>query len=144
MAISEVGSIAKAVSVDTANHKEYQSESVNSQASNRFIDNAVVYQTVNGNGQDDNNEVAIEPYGIKLGEQASKGQIEDAIKNANNQIKITNTRCEFEYHEKSKRVSIKVIDKDTEKVVKEIPPEESIEMVEKLWELAGLFLDEKR
>ena len=57
---------------------------------------------------------------------------------------MTNTRCEFQYHEKTNRVSIKVIDKSTDEVVREIPPEKTLEMVEKMWELAGLFVDERR
>ena len=56
---------------------------------------------------------------------------------------MTNTRCEFEYHETTKRVSIKVIDKDTDEIVREIPPEETLKMIEKMWELAGLIVDEK-
>ena len=51
---------------------------------------------------------------------------------------------EFSYHEETKRVSIKVIDQDTKEVVKEIPPEETLEMIAKMWELAGILVDEKR
>jgi flagellar protein FlaG len=59
-------------------------------------------------------------------------------------MKFHRTRCEFSYHEETKRVSIKVFDKDTEEVIREIPPEEALEMVEKMWELAGLLIDERR
>ena len=40
--------------------------------------------------------------------------------------------------------TIKIIDKDTKKVLKEIPPEKTLDMIAKVWELAGLMVDEKR
>lgn len=77
-------------------------------------------------------------------EQLDK-KLKDALSIANNKIKQSQprTRCEFTYHEDMNRVSIKLIDKETDKVVKEIPPEKTIKMIEKLWEIAGLLVDEK-
>lgn len=76
--------------------------------------------------------------------QATDQQIKNAISQANNQLKIHRTRCEFSYHEDTKRVSIKVVDRETEEVIREIPPEETLDMIEKMWELAGIIVDEKR
>lgn len=76
--------------------------------------------------------------------ETSENHLKSALSVANQKIRLTNTRCEFEYHDKTKRVSIKVIDKATDEVVREIPPEEALEMVEKIWELAGLIVDERR
>lgn len=81
-------------------------------------------------------------------ENTSKDNQENHLKSimsvANQKMKVANTRCEFEYHEKTKRVSIKVIDRATDEIVREIPPEDAIQMVEKMWELAGLIVDERR
>lgn len=71
-------------------------------------------------------------------------QIKDAVSKANNKLKIHRTSCEFSYHEETNRVSIKVIDNDTHETIREIPPEETLEMVQKMWELAGLLVDERR
>ena len=76
--------------------------------------------------------------------EADEGKILKAIESANRRMKIQNTKCEFSYHETTKRVSIKVIDENTEEVIKEIPPEKTLEMIEKMWELAGIILDERR
>ena len=76
--------------------------------------------------------------------ETSENHLKSVLSVANQKIRMTNTRCEFEYHDKTKRVSIKVIDKATDEVVREIPPEEALEMVEKIWELAGLIVDERR
>lgn len=76
--------------------------------------------------------------------QATEKQIQAAIEHVKRASQMSRTRCEFSYHEVTKRVSIKVLDEDTNEVIKEIPPEKSLEMVEKMWELAGILVDERR
>ena len=75
-------------------------------------------------------------------------RVKDAVNQANNKLKLKqkhmSTKCEFSYHEPTGRISIKVMDKETDEVIREIPPEETLEMVEKMWELAGLIVDEHR
>lgn len=71
-------------------------------------------------------------------------RMKDAIDRVNDKIALTRTKCEFSYHEETKRVSIKVIDEETDKVIREIPPEETLDMLTKMWEIAGLLVDEKR
>ena len=41
------------------------------------------------------------------------------------------------------RVTIKIVDKDTKKVLKEYPPEKTLDMIAKVWEMAGLLVDQK-
>ena len=77
-------------------------------------------------------------------EQNESRRLKSAVDHANTTMKQTKTKCEFSYHEETKRVSIKVIDEDTKEVIKEIPPEETLEMIAKMWELAGILVDEKR
>lgn len=76
--------------------------------------------------------------------QATEKQIQAAIEHVKRASQMSRTRCEFSYHEATKRVSIKVLDEETNEVIKEIPPEKSLEMVEKMWELAGILVDERR
>ena len=67
----------------------------------------------------------------------------DAMMSEANQ-KLSKTRCEYSYDEPTRRVSIKVYDKDTDKLIREVPPEKSLEALQKIWELAGIIVDEKR
>ncbi|MBC2398423.1 flagellar protein FlaG [Clostridium tetanomorphum] len=53
------------------------------------------------------------------------------------------TYVEYEVYGKLKSITIKIMDSNTKKVVKEIPPKKIIDMVDKLCELAGMFMDEK-
>ena len=55
-----------------------------------------------------------------------------------------NTIAEFGYNEPTNRITIKIKDKDTAEVIKEIPSEKALEMLAKAWELAGILVDEKR
>jgi len=50
----------------------------------------------------------------------------------------------FGIHDGTNRVTIKLIDKDTKEVIKELPPEKTLDMIAKVWEMAGILVDEKR
>lgn len=74
----------------------------------------------------------------------AKNTVKNAIETANDSLKTNRTSARFKYHEATKQVSIKIIDDVTNEVIKEIPPEKSIEMLEKMLELSGILVDEKR
>lgn len=80
----------------------------------------------------------------KAGSKGNQEEIKEAIEKINLDERFRRTGCEFTYHEISNRVSITLYDKETKEVVKEIPPEETIKMLDKLYELAGLVIDEKK
>ena len=80
----------------------------------------------------------------KKEEDTVSSKIKDAVDKVNQKIVPSKTRCEFAYHEDTNRISIKVIDQVTEETIKEIPAEETLDMLSKIWELAGLLVDEKR
>jgi flagellar protein FlaG len=67
-----------------------------------------------------------------------------AIEKANKAISISNRKFEYSIHEKTKEIMIKVIDSDTNEIIREIPPEKILDMVAKMWEMAGLVVDERR
>lgn len=73
--------------------------------------------------------------------EASNENIKKAVSDLNK--KMSNTTCQFGIHEATNRVTIKIIDKETKNVIKEYPAEETLEMIEKAWELAGIMFDKK-
>lgn len=88
---------------------------------------------------------AEEKAGESKGKQEpTEKQIRSALEQANHQAKMKQTACEFTYDENTKRISITVKDKQTDEVIREIPGEETLEMISKIWELAGILVDEKR
>ncbi|MBR1847768.1 MAG: flagellar protein FlaG [Lachnospiraceae bacterium] len=57
---------------------------------------------------------------------------------------IHNSTLKFGYHEQTHRITLKILDEETKKVIKEVPAEKTLDMIAKAWELAGLMVDEKR
>lgn len=75
----------------------------------------------------------------QLSDKTIKQRISDINRKLNN-----NTIAEFGYHDETNRVTIKIVDKDTKETIKEIPPEKTLDLIAKAWELAGILIDEKR
>lgn len=69
-------------------------------------------------------------------------QLQKAVEEINKKM-LHNSEAIFGVHEATNRVTIKIVDKDSKKVLKEIPPEETLDMIAKVWELAGIMIDEK-
>ncbi len=89
-------------------------------------------------------------YGDKTYSQKQTGDNQtnntEALKKAVETInkKMDNSVAQFGIHDATNRVTIKIVDKDTKKVIKEFPPEETLDMIAKVWELAGIMVDEKK
>ncbi len=84
----------------------------------------------NGNGENGASKI--------LGTETLKRMAEEINRNAKNSEAI------FGVHDGTNRITIKIIDKDTKEVIKEYPPEKTLDMIAKVWEMAGLMVDEKR
>ena len=72
----------------------------------------------------------------------SENTIKQAVSDINKKIN-PNTVAKYGFHDETNRVTIKIVDKNSDKVIKEFPAEETLDMIAKVWELAGVFLDEK-
>lgn len=67
----------------------------------------------------------------------------NTIEKANKRLEGIKSELEFSIHEKTKQIMVKVIDKETNEIVREIPSEKVLDMVAAMCEGAGLFVDEK-
>lgn len=75
-------------------------------------------------------------------QQPSNEQLKKAVEQLNKSM--PHSEAIFGFHEETNRVTIKIIDKDTKEVIRELPPEKTLDMIAKVWELAGILVDEKR
>ena len=75
-------------------------------------------------------------------QQPSNEQIKKAVEQMNKSM--FNSEAVFGIHEGTNRVTIKIVDKDTKEVLKELPPEKTLDMIAKVWEMAGILVDERR
>ena len=71
----------------------------------------------------------------------SAEQINKSVEQINK--RMSNSEVQFGIHDKTNRITIKIIDKETKEVIKELPPEKTLDMIAKAWELAGILVDEK-
>lgn len=74
--------------------------------------------------------------------QPQNEQIRKAVEELNK--KMNNSEAVYGIHEETNRITIKIVDKETKETIKEFPPEQTLDMIAKAWELAGILVDEKR
>ncbi|MBQ8518202.1 MAG: flagellar protein FlaG [Agathobacter sp.] len=74
--------------------------------------------------------------------EAKQAQIKRAVEEINR--RANNSEAVFGVHEGTNRVTIKIVDKQTKEVIKEFPPDKTLDMIARVWEMAGLMVDEKR
>ena len=139
MAIEPLGSI---MSVQAQSHvqskpavKAAKSESDNMDVSAqdviKRVDNTIsIVENTGEKGDSDNNK------------QPSNDQIKKAVEALNK--KMAHSEAVFGIHDATNRVTIKIVDKDTKEVIRELPPEKTLDMIAKVWELAGMLVDERR
>lgn len=110
---------------------------------------------INSNGQGmqvsnvDNNSVSIDitngEYHIPVGDKSkiSEKDIEKAVNDFNKLLENKATHVEYEVYGKSKDLTVRIVNNHTKEVIKEIPSKKFIDMIDKLCELAGVFVDQK-
>lgn len=68
-------------------------------------------------------------------------QLKKAVEEINNNSK--QTEAIFGIHDDTNRVTIKIVDKKSKEVLKEFPAEQTLDMIAKVWEMAGIMVDER-
>lgn len=76
-------------------------------------------------------------------QKLSDVSLDKALQEMNKSLILLNERLEFNIHEASNRIVVRVVDKETDEVVKEIPPEKFLDMAVKLRELVGVLVDQR-
>ena len=74
--------------------------------------------------------------------QPQNEQIRKAVEQLNK--KMNNSEAVYGIHEETNRITIKIVDKETKETIKEFPPEQTLDMIAKVWEMAGILVDERR
>ncbi len=114
-------------------------EGLNSSVKIKPITNQIKEQDVNKQqnfqkGDEGNNDNAV--YRIKI------DQLQKMLDEVNKTLQVSNFKLQYNYHEESNRIGIKVLDKETDEVIREVPPEQVLEMVAKIKEAVGLVIDQ--
>jgi len=75
--------------------------------------------------------------------ELTKEEADHVVNGMNEFLKPKFTSLKFKLHEDLERYYVEVVDQDTQKVVREIPSKELLDMYAKMTEFLGLFIDKK-
>lgn len=67
----------------------------------------------------------------------------ELIEKTNKKLTSQGTHLQLSIHDLSRQIVVKVVDTETDEVIKEIPPEKFIDLVYNLCRQVGLIVDEK-
>lgn len=76
-------------------------------------------------------------------ESLSLEEIESVIKELNQFVQIFNTKIAFEIDKETKKTILRIVDVETNEVVRQIPPEELLKISRRISELLGLIINDK-
>lgn len=76
---------------------------------------------------------------VSVGEEQLIRTIEQAVKS----LQGPQTTLEISIHEKTHDIMVKVLNKDTGELIREVPREKTLDLVAKMMEIAGILVDER-
>lgn len=79
----------------------------------------------------------------EIHEVMNEEMLRKSVAQANKSLEMYHRRIDRSVHEVTKTVMYTVRDTVTDEVIQEFPPRKIQDMIAKMWELAGLFVDEK-
>ncbi len=77
--------------------------------------------------------------GLTIGEEQKMKMVDNALK----ALSGPDRELEVSIHEKTHAIMVKVLNKDTGEVIREVPPEKTLDAISKLMEVAGILIDKK-
>ncbi|WP_231573968.1 MULTISPECIES: flagellar protein FlaG [unclassified Paenibacillus] len=80
-----------------------------------------------------------EGIAVSMGEE----QVVKALDRALKALQGPTTTFEVSVHKETKAIMVKVLNKETGELIREIPPEKTLDLVANMIEIAGIMIDEK-
>ncbi|MCM3714650.1 flagellar protein FlaG [Halalkalibacter oceani] len=76
-------------------------------------------------------------------EEVTKDRLQKQADSMNQLLETNMTALKFNIHEDLNRTYVQVVNRETDEIVKEIPPEKFLDMVASMLKQAGLIVDER-
>ncbi|SFC39886.1 flagellar protein FlaG [Alkalibacterium subtropicum] len=83
----------------------------------------------------------IETLSDRLEHDMTKEQLEKRAVEATTAMQRVNTHLAFKVHEGTGRTLVQLIEKETNEVIREIPPEKMLDVIAGIWKWSGITLD---
>ncbi len=79
----------------------------------------------------------------KLSAENLREELAEKIDDMNSITRTINENLSFKLHDDTNRLMVQVIDVESQEIIKEMPPEEMLDLAAKIHEMVGLLIDEK-
>lgn len=76
-------------------------------------------------------------------EKELEEDVRESVKDVNEIVDKIKEGLSFQIHEDTEKLMVQVIDVNTEEVIKELPPEEMLDLEARIHEMIGVLIDEK-
>ena len=70
-------------------------------------------------------------------------EVKESVKDVNEIVDQVKEGLSFQIHEDTEELMVQVIDVNTNEVIKELPPEEMLDLKARIHEMVGILIDEK-
>ena len=75
--------------------------------------------------------------------EETKKKVQEAVGKMNKMLEVTNSTSKFMYHDGLERYYVTVVNRETNEVVKEIPPKKLLDAFYEMQKMLGMIVDEK-
>lgn len=75
--------------------------------------------------------------------EETKAKVQEAVDKMNEMLEVNHSASKFMYHEGLERYYVTVVNKDTDEIVKEIPPKKLLDAFYEMQKMLGMIVDEK-
>jgi len=118
-------------------------DSVESLSNRQIHNNNSNNQSTRVNRNDNSNR---KPESLREKEEYSEQELEDevreSVKDINEIVDKVKEGLSFQIHEDTEKIMVKVVDLNTDEVIKELPPEEMLDLQARIHEMVGILIDE--
>jgi len=76
-------------------------------------------------------------------QQELEDEVRESVKDVNEIVDQVKEGLSFQIHEDTEELMVQVIDVNTDEVIKELPPEEMLDLKARIHEMVGILIDEK-
>jgi flagellar protein FlaG len=125
-----VEAIMKVDSVESLSNRQIHNNNSNNQSTR-----------VNRNDNSD-----LKPESLREKQEYSEQDLEDevreSVKDINEIVDKVKEGLSFQIHEDTEKMMVKVVDLNTDEVIKELPPEEMLDLQARIHEIVGILIDE--
>ncbi|WPK12390.1 flagellar protein FlaG [Lysinibacillus louembei] len=73
----------------------------------------------------------------------AKAKLREVVETMNKMLEVHNNAAKFMYHDGLERYYVTVVNRETEEVIKEIPPKKLLDAFYEMQKLFGMIVDEK-